>query len=292
LWGLIGGRITPGPARGCGPEAWKRGAAVQTAKAAILFCLAVATGSGVILEDGANRFMMALEVQERLRSLGSPEAAVLSRRYFKTGPGEYAEGDVFLGLRAAVMYRLAKEYSALSFAELRVLLRSAVHEDRSLALLILARRAFQSDEATKKQVYKLYLAHTRYINNWDLVDASAREIVGGYLADKSREPLDRLAASRNLWERRISIVATHYFIRRNDFTDTIRIAERLLGDQEDLLHKAVGWMLREVGKKHPPTLEAFLRRHGKVMPRTMLRYAIERFPAEVRLAYLKGTACD
>jgi len=245
-----------------------------------------------MLEDRVNRSMTACEVQQRLRSLGSPEAAAQSARYFKTGTGEYAEGDVFLGLRAALLHRLAREYGSLSLDELRVLLRSAVHEDRSLALLILARQASQGNEATKKQVYKLYLAHTRYINNWDLVDASAREIVGGYLADKSREPLDRLAASRNLWERRISIVATHYFIRQNDFTDTIRLAERLLGDQEDLLHKAVGWMLREVGKKHPPTLEAFLRRHGKVMPRTMLRYAIERFPAAVRLAYLQGTACD
>jgi len=236
--------------------------------------------------------MTAREIQDRLRSLSSPEAAAQSLRYFKTGPGEYAEGDVLLGLRAAVMHGLAKEYGSLPFDELRELLRSAVHEDRMLALLILARRASQGDEATRKQVYMLYLAHTRYINNWDLVDASAREIVGGYLAGKSHEPLDRLAESRNLWERRISIVATHYFIRRNEFTATIRIAERLLGDREDLIHKAVGWMLREVGKKHQPTLEAFLKRHGRVMPRTVLRYAIERFPADLRRAYLDGSACE
>ena len=124
------------------------------------------------------------------------------------------------------------------------------------------------------------------------MDASAREIVGGHLADKSREPLVRLARSKNMWERRISIVATHYFIRQGDFADTMRIAKLLLGDKEDLIHKAVGWMLREVGKKHQPTLEGFLRRHGKVMPRTALRYAIERFPKELRLAYLTGTACD
>jgi 3-methyladenine DNA glycosylase AlkD len=150
----------------------------------------------------------------------------------------------------------------------------------------------KSDETTRSRVYKLYLAHTRYVNNWDLVDASAREIVGGYLADKSREPLYRLAGSPSLWERRISIVATHHFIRRNDFADTLTIAERLLGDREDLIHKAVGWMLREVGKKHQPALELFLRRHGKVMPRTMLRYAIERFAPEVRRAYLDGSACQ
>jgi 3-methyladenine DNA glycosylase AlkD len=236
--------------------------------------------------------MTAQDVQNRLRSLGSPDAAAASARFFKTGPGQYGEGDVFLGLRASELHRLAKEYRTLPIDELIVLLRSPIHEDRSLALLILVSRASKSDEATKKHVYQLYLAHTRYINNWDLVDASAREIVGGYLVDKSHKPLDRLAVSRNLWERRISIVATHHFIRQHDFADTIRIAETLLEDQEDLIHKAVGWMLREVGKKHQPSLEAFLRRNGKLMPRTSLRYAIERFPAEMRRAYLDGTACD
>ena len=235
--------------------------------------------------------MKARQVQEQLRSLSSPEAAALAARFFKTGPGQYGEGDVFLGLSAAEMHKLAKEHRTLSFADLKVLLRSAIHEDRMLALLILVLRTSKSDEATKKQVYDLYLAHTRYINNWDLVDASAREIVGGYLADKGREPLYQLVASQNLWERRISIVATHYFIRQNDFADTLRVAERLLNDREDLIHKAVGWMLREVGKKQQPALEVFLRRHGKVMPRTMLRYAIERFPEDLRKAYLNGSAC-
>ena len=236
--------------------------------------------------------MTALDVQKRLRSLGDPQAAKASARYFKTGSGQYGEGDVFHGLRASVMYGLAEEYHALPIDELTVLLRSPIHEDRLLALLILVRRVARADKATKKQVYKLYLAHTRYINNWDLVDASAREIVGGYLADKSRKPLDRLAGSKSLWERRISIIATHHFIRQDDFADTIRIAERLLTDREDLIHKAVGWMLREVGKRHEPTLQMFLRRHGRTMPRTALRYAIERFPTEVRRAYLLGTACD
>jgi 3-methyladenine DNA glycosylase AlkD len=236
--------------------------------------------------------MTAREIQERLRGLGSPEAVAQAARYFKTGPGQYGEGDVFLGLRAAVLHRLAKEYGALGWDGVCLLLRSGIHEDRLLALLILVRRVVKGDEATRKAVYDLYLANTRYVNNWDLVDASAREIVGGYLADKDRAPLDRLAASPSLLERRISIVATHYFIRRDEFADTLRIAERLLADREDLLHKAVGWMLREVGKKHQPTLEAFLRRHGKVMPRTALRYAIERFPDPLRRAYLDGTACD
>jgi 3-methyladenine DNA glycosylase AlkD len=236
--------------------------------------------------------MTALDVQKRLRSLGDPQAAKASARYFKTGSGQYGEGDVFLGLRASVMHGLAKEYHALPIDELTVLLRSPIHEDRLLALLILVRRVSRADKATKKQVYKLYLAHTRYINNWDLVDASAREIVGGYLADKSRKPLDRLATSKSLWERRISIIATHHFIRQDDFADTIRIAGRLLTDREDLIHKAVGWMLREVGKRHQPALEAFLRRHGRTMPRTALRYAIERLPDEMRRAFLLGTACS
>ncbi len=208
------------------------------------------------------------------------------------GPGQYGEGDIFLGLNAQTMHRLSKEHAGLSLRDLRVLLRSAVHEDRAIALLILVRQAMKGDAAAKEKIYKLYLAHTRYINNWDLVDASAREIVGGHLADKSREPLVQLARSTSMWERRISIVATHYFIRQGEFADTLKISRLLLADKEDLIHKAVGWMLREVGKRDQPTLERFLRRHGKVMPRTALRYSIERFPKELRLAYLTGKACD
>jgi 3-methyladenine DNA glycosylase AlkD len=234
----------------------------------------------------------AREVQDHLRTLGSPEAAAMAARYFKTGAGQYGDGDIFLGLRAAVMHRLAGEYRALPLVELVVLLQSPIHEDRLLALLIMVRQFARGEQPARKALYELYLANTRYINNWDLVDASAREVVGGYLADRSRKPLDRLAGSPSLWERRISIVATHYFIRRGEFADTLRIAERLLADREDLIHKAVGWMLREVGKAHQPTLESFLKRHGRVMPRTALRYAIERFPAELRRAYLDGSACD
>jgi 3-methyladenine DNA glycosylase AlkD len=236
--------------------------------------------------------MTAAEIQQQLRKFGSPEATAQAARFFKMGPGQYGEGDIFLGLSAETMHRLSKEHDGLSLRELRLLLRSPVHEDRSLALLILVRQAVKGDSGVKEKIYKLYLAHTRYVNNWDLVDASAREIVGGHLADKSREALVRLARSRNMWERRISIVATHYFIRQGDFAETLRIAELLLGDEEDLIHKAVGWMLREVGKRDQPTLEGFLRRHGKVMPRTALRYSIERFPKDLRLAYLTGRACE
>jgi 3-methyladenine DNA glycosylase AlkD len=232
--------------------------------------------------------MTAGEIQDRLRALGNPAAAAFAARYFKTGPGQYGEGDVFLGLRAPVMHALAKEHKTLALDQVVELLRSAVHEDRLLALLILVRQASKADSSAREEIHDLYMAHTRFINNWDLVDASAPTIVGGHLRDRSRKPLDRLAGSRVLWERRISIIATLHFIRQGDFADTLRIAERLLGDQEDLIHKAAGWMLREVGKRDQPTLEQFVRRHVRIMPRTMLRYAIERFPEETRKAILRG----
>jgi 3-methyladenine DNA glycosylase AlkD len=236
--------------------------------------------------------MTAGEIQSHVRSLGSPEAAAQAARFFKTGAGQYGEGDTFLGLRAATMHALAKQHHELAVDQLVVLLQSPIHEERMLALLVMVRRALKGGEAVKREFYDMYLANTRYINNWDLVDASARDIVGNYLANKSRKPLDRLARSASLWERRISIVATHHFIRQNDFADTLRIATTLMKDREDLIHKAVGWMLREVGKKDVETLEGFLRTHGKMMPRTTLRYAIERFSAEVRQAYLKGMLSD
>jgi 3-methyladenine DNA glycosylase AlkD len=232
--------------------------------------------------------MTTHEIQERLRLIGNAEAAAFAARYFKTGPGQYGEGDVFLGLRAPVMHALAKEYQMLALDQVIELLRSAVHEDRLLALLILVRRAAKAERVARKEIYDLYIAHTRFINNWDLVDASAPTIVGGHLAERSRKPLVRLAGSRSIWERRISIIATLHFIRQGDFADTLRIAERLLGDQEDLIHKAAGWMLREVGKRDQSIFEGFLRHHAQIMPRTMLRYAIERFSVEKRKAILKG----
>jgi 3-methyladenine DNA glycosylase AlkD len=232
--------------------------------------------------------MTARQIQDRLRALGNPEAAAFAARYFKTGPGQYGDGDVFLGLRAPVLHAMAKEYQGLGHDEVVKLLRSGIHEDRLLALLILVRQSSKADRATRRLIYDLYLANTRFINNWDLVDCSARTIVGGYLVDRSRKPLDRLAGSKSLWERRISIIATHHFIALGEFADTLRIAEHLLGDREDLIHKAVGWMLREVGKRDLPSLERFLQQHAHVMPRTMLRYAVERFPEERRKAILRG----
>jgi 3-methyladenine DNA glycosylase AlkD len=228
----------------------------------------------------------AQELQTRLRSLGSPRDAAFLSRFFKTGPGQYGEGDVFIGVRVPVTRRVAKEFRSLSFGELERLLHSEIHEERLAALVILTLQAAKADGKTRRQIYELYLANTRHINNWDLVDLSAPQLVGAYLDDKSRRPLYRLARSRWLWDRRISMLATYRFIRRGDFGDTLAIAEMLLADREDLIHKAVGWMLREVGKRDVATLQTFLDRHHQIMPRTMLRYAIERLPERKRKAYL------
>lgn len=230
--------------------------------------------------------MNARDLQQHLRSLGSPEAAAAAMRFFKTRPGQYGAGDIFLGLRAAVLHKLADEHRALALPTVKTLLCSAVHEERMLALLILVRQARKGDDGLRKKIFDLYLAHTRYINNWDLVDVSAPHLVGSYLLTRDRDVLYTLARSALLWDRRIAIVATQTFIRNDDFADTIKLGRLLLKDTEDLIHKAVGWMLREVGARHQPTLTAFLDRHAVAMPRTMLRYAIEHFPEKQRQAYL------
>lgn len=228
-------------------------------------------------------------IQAELRSLANADLAAGAVRFFKTGPGQYGEGDVFLGVRAADLHRLSRASKSLPLAEASRLLQSPIHEERSLALLILVRAAARASDDFRRKVYELYLANTAFVNNWDLVDCSAPPLVGAYLEDKSRRPLYRLARSKSLWERRIAIVATQHFIRHGDFADTLKIAALLLGDREDLIHKATGWMLREVGKRDTEPLEEFLHEHGRAMPRTMLRYAIERFPPEKRQAYLRGT---
>jgi 3-methyladenine DNA glycosylase AlkD len=228
--------------------------------------------------------MTAKGIQKKLRSLADPAMAARSARFFKK---EHAAQDTFLGVPLPTLRQLAREFIDLPLSEIEFLLHSAIHEDRALALLILELQAYRAADAARKQIYDFYLANTRYVNSWDLIDASAGPLVGAYLIDKSCKPLYRLARSPLIWERRIAIVATHHFIRHTDFAETLRIAEMLLGDDEDLIHKAVGWMLREVGKRDQRTLEAFLKQHGAVMPRTMLRYAIERFPEADRQAYLK-----
>lgn len=229
---------------------------------------------------------MVEEIRKKLRQLGNPEKAIFHQRFFKTGSGEYAEGDVFLGIIVPEIRKLVAQYKALPIAEAFELLESPIHEERHFALMHLVYVFSKTDEAARKTIYKNYLDHTAHINNWDLVDVSAPSIVGGYLIDKSRSPLAKLARSRSLWERRIAIVSTGYFIRKNQFEDTVKISEMLLKDKEDLIHKAVGWMLREAGKKDLAVLEGFLQKHHRVMPRTMLRYAIEKFPEARRQKYL------
>ena len=227
-------------------------------------------------------------IRRRLEKLADKEKAQVLQRFFKTGPGEYGEGDRFLGIRVPELRKLAKEYEGITLKEANQHLRSSIHEQRLLALLILTRKFSKGDVRTRKKIYELYLKNTQYINNWDLVDVSAEHIVGAYLKEKNKEQLYYLAKSESLWERRISIISTFHYIKGNAFSETLKISKMLLSDEEDLIHKAVGWMLREVGKRHLPTEEKFLKAHYKMMPRTMLRYAIERFPEPKRQKYLKG----
>lgn len=233
--------------------------------------------------------MPETEIERELHALANEEIAAHSARFFKTGPGEYGEGDRFLGIRVPVLRRLAKKYEELDLADCRTLLRSPYHEARLLALLILVRAYDRSkDEAKRDAIYRLYLDHTAYINNWDLVDTSAEHIVGRHLVDRDRSVLYDLARSSSVWERRIAILSTFHYIKAGAFEDTLRLADMLLADSHDLIHKVVGWMLREVGKRDQDVLEAFLRPRYRRMPRTMLRYAIEKFPEELRQKYLRG----
>ena len=229
------------------------------------------------------------EITNRLIGLGNKEQAAISQRFFKTGPGEYGEGDIFLGIKVPVLRKIAKDYFELPLKEVKPILGSKYHEIRLLSLFIMVDQFSKGDPKKKKSIYELYLKNTGLINNWDLVDSSAHHIVGPYLMDKSKAPLYELAQSDLLWERRIAIMATFYYIKNDKFTDTLKIAGRLLADKEDLIHKAVGWMLREIGKRHLPSEETFLKTHYHDMPRTMLRYAIEKFPEPKRKRYLKGT---
>lgn len=224
-----------------------------------------------------------MTVQSDLQKLGSPDKAKSSAWFFKTGKGQYGEGDVFIGITVPEQRVVAKKYKDLSLTEIEKLLGSPIHEHRLTGLMILV----LSFKKFPKEVFDFYLMHTDRVNNWDLVDSSAH-IVGMYLADKTdRNILVKLATSNNLWERRIAIVATQTFIRSDDFSMTFKIAELLMNDTHDLIHKAVGWMLREAGKRDQTAEEVFLQKHYKTMPRTMLRYAIERFSPDKKSFYMK-----
>ena len=230
------------------------------------------------------------QIVSKLRELGDSDIAAHSQRFFKTGPGEYGEGDRFLGIRVPTVRKCVREYRTISLPETVELLKSPFHEARLLALLILvAKYSSAKTGAEREAIYRSYLRHTESINNWDLVDCSAEHIVGAHLFSKDRKPIYRLVRSSGLWERRIGVMSTFHFIKKEDFSDTLAIAELLLGDREDLIHKAVGWMLREVGNRDRRTEEKFLTKHYKQMSRTMLRYAIEKLPETERLAYLHGT---
>ncbi len=226
-------------------------------------------------------------IQQELKSLADPEKAKLLQGFFKTGKGEYGEGDVFLGLTVPQIRVIAKEYfKEISLSSVQELVESEYHEFRMCGLIILTYK-YEKFVNERREIYDFYLKNTKYINNWDLVDVTVPKTVGNYLVDKDRSILYKLARSSDLWERRIAILATFAFIRNNDFADSLKLAEILLSDKHDLIHKAVGWMLREVGKKDQAVEEEFLQKHYKTMPRTMLRYAIERFEEGKRKEYLK-----
>lgn len=230
-----------------------------------------------------------MQIISKLQALSDHGTAVHSQRFFKTGEGEYGEGDQFLGIRVPVIRKCARELKETGLQDTLALLKSPFHEARLLALFMLVARYSSSGSDTRETIYRAYLSHTRYINNWDLVDSSAQHIVGAHLFIADREPLYRLARSHSLWERRIGVMSTFHFIRRGDFSDTLALAELLLYDREDLIHKAAGWMLREVGNRDINAETEFLIKYYRQMPRTMLRYAIEKFPESERQAFLRGT---
>ena len=229
---------------------------------------------------------MIEELKKDLEDLADPEKAKILSRFFKTGKGQYGEGDVFLGIVVPKQRTVAKKYSRLPLRDIGRLLTSKIHEHRFVALLILVDTYKNADKEDRGKIAGFYLKQKRNINNWDLVDLSAPNILGEYLLDNDRTVLYRLAGSKNLWERRIAIMSTFAFIRKNDFKDTLRIAGLLLRDSHDLIHKAVGWMLREVGKRDLKAEEDFLRSNYMAMPRTMLRYAVERFDEEKRKMFM------
>lgn len=232
---------------------------------------------------------MLRELEKELRAKANPKKAKILQGFFKTGKGEYGEGDIFIGLVVPETRKIAKKYSTLSLVEVKKLLNSEIHEERLAALFILIEQFGKAEEKERQKIFKFYLGQTKNINNWDLVDLSADKIVGSHLYKKSKKVLHQLARSKNLWERRIAVLATFHFIKQGQAAETLKIAEILLNDKHDLIQKAVGWMLREVGKRcGEKTEEDFLKKHCRQMPRTMLRYALERFPENKRKKYLQA----
>lgn len=227
------------------------------------------------------------QIKKELQKLARQEQAKILQRFFKTGKGEYGEGDIFLGIKCPEQIKVVAKFSELSLKNIEKLLNSKIHEHRMTALFILIRQYQKAEENKKKIIFNFYLKNTKNINNWDLVDISAPKIIGDYLLDKPRKILYKLATSKDLWERRIAIISTHTFIRNSEFDDTLKIAKILLNDKHDLIHKAVGWMLREVGKRNQKIEEEFLEKHYLKMPRVMLRYAIEKFDEKKRKFYLR-----
>jgi len=231
-------------------------------------------------------------LERELKAAGTAERAAGAARYFKTGKGEYGEGDVLLGVTVPILRKITRGYRELEFDELQVMLQSKIHEHRSAALEILVEQYKRGDDKTRKQVFDFYLRNLGCVNNWDLVDGSCRGIVGEHLRTRSRRLLDKLARSESVWERRIAMVSTMALIRAGETEDALRVAENLLDDEHDLIHKAVGWLLREVGDCDQAALLRFLKKHYARVPRTALRYAIEHFDAEKRKRMLKGDFSD
>lgn len=227
-------------------------------------------------------------LRKRLKQKSSKEQANILQRFFKTGPGEYGEGDIFIGLKVPQIRETVKEFSEIRLGDIQKLVSSNIHEERLTGLLILVSQYKKGSEAEKEKIFKFYLRNTKNINNWDLIDLTAEHIVGAFLFERDRSILFNLARSASLWERRISVLSCFHYIKQNSFETALQIAEILLNDKHDLIHKAVGWMLREIGKINLQTEEDFLKKHYMNMPRTMLRYAIEKFPERKRQAYLKG----
>ncbi len=232
--------------------------------------------------------MNLIELRKEMKHLFNKDDAKILQKFFKTGPGEYGEGDKFVGIKVPPLRILSKKYKEISFDETLQLLASEIHEERLLSLFILIQKFEKADDREKNRIYKYYLKNKRFINNWDLIDLSAPKIVGEFLLDKDRSILYKLAKSKNIWDKRIAILSTFRFIKENQFEDALNICEILLNDNHDLIHKAVGWMLREIGKRNLKTEEKFLLNRYKKMPRTMLRYAIEKFTETKRQAYLKS----